>query len=59
MDDVLVNFDDDGRQTEAARAIAALAEQRQVILFTCHRATAEVFAQVAPGHTRIDLERCD
>ena len=58
MDDILVNFDDDGRQAEAARAIAAFARQRQVILFTCHHATAALFAEVDPDHTRLTLGRC-
>lgn len=34
-DDILVNFDDDRRES-AARALISLARRRQVILFTCH-----------------------
>lgn len=34
-DDILVNFDDDRRES-AARALLSLAHRRQVILFTCH-----------------------
>ncbi len=34
-DDILVNFDD-GRRKGAARALAELAQNRQVIVFTCH-----------------------
>ncbi|GAB4284981.1 MAG: hypothetical protein Kow0067_07360 [Coriobacteriia bacterium] len=58
MDDVLVNFDP-VRRRGAADAIAALAEHRQVVLFTCHPETAELMASIAPASTRIDLDRCE
>lgn len=56
MDDVLVNFDPE-RRRGAAGAIASLASGRQVVFFTCHPDTADLFAEVAPGHVRIDLPR--
>ncbi len=58
MDDVLVNFDDEGRQAAAAKAIAAFAEKRQVVFFTCHSRVAELFAQAAPNHAKLVLSRC-
>lgn len=56
MDDVLVNFDP-ARRSGAARAIAELAEHRQVIFFTCHPETADLFARIAPEHKRLDIPR--
>jgi uncharacterized protein YhaN len=56
MDDVLVNFDPE-RQQGAAQAIAALAETRQVILFTCHPATVDVFKTVSEPDV-LELDRC-
>ena len=41
MDDVLVNFDDEGRQAAAAAAIAEFAKERQVVFFTCHDRVAD------------------
>jgi len=57
MDDVLVNFDPE-RKRGAAQAISHLATHRQVIMFTCHPETAELMDRVAPGHTRLTLDRC-
>lgn len=54
MDDVLVNFDD-GRRQNAVEVISEFAELRQVIFFTCHRATADAFAEATGDHTRIEL----
>ncbi len=54
MDDVLVNFDDERRRA-AARVIADFAGSRQVVFFTCHPATVEVFAAEAGEHTRLEL----
>jgi len=54
MDDVLVNFDPQRKQG-AATAIAELATERQIVFFTCHPETAELFAELAPEHTRITL----
>jgi uncharacterized protein YhaN len=56
MDDVLVNFDPE-RRRGAAEAIASLASERQIVFFTCHPETADLFAEVAPGHTRLDIPR--
>ena len=53
-DDILVNFDA-VRQRGAARALAELAQRRQVIVFTCHEATAAALQQADPSAARIDL----
>lgn len=57
-DDILVNFDDT-RRLGAARALAELAESRQVILLTCHEDVVRVLKKAAKqqGHpaTVIDL----
>lgn len=57
MDDVMVDFDDE-RKVHVAETLAAVAEGRQIVIFTCHEATAELFGRVVPGHTRRDLDRC-
>ncbi|TDB37635.1 MAG: hypothetical protein D9V44_06090 [Actinobacteria bacterium] len=57
MDDVLVNLDPE-RRRGAAVAVADLARERQVVLFTCHPDTAELFGQIAPDRTEITLDRC-
>lgn len=44
-DDILVHFDEE-RRNGAARVLAELARQRQVIVFTCHQETVETL-QVA------------
>ncbi|MFV2073078.1 MAG: ATP-binding protein [Thermoanaerobaculales bacterium] len=54
MDDVLVNFDDERRRA-AVRVIAEFAATRQVLFFTCHPATVEVFAEAAGEHTLLEL----
>ncbi len=54
MDDVLVNFDDDRRHA-AVRVIADFATRRQVVFFTCRRATAAAFADAAGEHARLEL----
>jgi exonuclease SbcC len=41
MDDPLVNLDPD-RQLKAAALLRVYAENRQVIIFTCHPAHAEI-----------------
>ncbi|MEL7667878.1 MAG: AAA family ATPase [Actinomycetota bacterium] len=56
MDDVLVNFDLE-RRTGAVEAIAQLAEERQVVFFTCHPETAQVFRDVADGCTLLEIGR--
>lgn len=45
-DDILVNFDEQ-RRAGAARALAELAETRQVILFTCHPEVVRVLKKAA------------
>jgi uncharacterized protein YhaN len=57
MDDVLVNFDPE-RRRGSAEAIARLADDRQVVLFTCHPETAELLSAVRPDTTHITLDRC-
>ncbi len=57
MDDVLVNLDPE-RRRGAAMAVADLARQRQIVLFTCHPDTAELLGEIAPDHARITLDRC-
>lgn len=57
MDDIVVNFDAD-RRAGAAKAVALLAKERQVVYFTCHEETAAQLMDAAPGATRIDLARC-
>jgi len=54
MDDVVVNFDD-RRKLAAIKVIADFASNRQVIFFTCHAATAEVFAAAGATHTSLEL----
>jgi uncharacterized protein YhaN len=56
MDDVLVNFDPE-RRRGAAEAVSQLAEQRQIVFFTCHPETAAVFSEVAGDHAVIELDR--
>ncbi|PKQ37989.1 MAG: hypothetical protein CVT59_05230 [Actinobacteria bacterium HGW-Actinobacteria-1] len=57
MDDVLVNLDPE-RRRGAAVAVADLARERQIVLFTCHPDTAELLGQIAPDRTEITLDRC-
>ncbi|WP_080800981.1 ATP-binding protein [Arabiibacter massiliensis] len=53
-DDILVNFDS-VRRAGAARALAELAQVRQVILFTCHEEVVEALREAAPALTEINL----
>lgn len=46
-DDILVNFDE-YRRVGAARALVRLAQERQVILFTCHRSIKDLLYQISP-----------
>lgn len=57
MDDVLVNLDPE-RRRGAAAAVAELARERQIVLFTCHPDTAELLAEIAPERSQITLDRC-
>jgi len=54
MDDILVNADPERRE-RLAKAISELSSKRQVIFFTCHPDTAELFGRVCPAATRINL----
>jgi len=53
-DDILVNFDAE-RRSGAARALADLAEHRQVVIFTCHRETVAALKAAVAHVTCIDL----
>ena len=54
VDDVLVNFDPE-RARRAAEAFVELSETNQVLVFTCHPATVELFQRAAPQATIIEL----
>ncbi len=55
MDDILVNFDDD-RRAHTAKLLVEFARDRQVVLFTCHESTADVFAAAdSQSARRIEL----
>lgn len=53
-DDMLVHFDAE-RRANAARALARLAEVRQVIVFTCHRETVEALRAADPALNFLEL----
>lgn len=53
-DDILVNFDS-VRRVGAARALAELAQVRQVILFTCHEEIVETIRKVDPTANEVEL----
>ena len=53
VDEALVNFDP-GRARLAAEAFGQLAETNQVLVFTCHPATADMFAEAA-GAEVVDI----
>lgn len=53
-DDILVNFDSN-RRLGAARALAKLAETRQVIMFTCHEEVVNAMEEACPTLHRINL----
>ena len=55
VDEALVNFDP-GRARLAAESFAQLAETNQVLVFTCHPATAKMFAD-ATGAQVVDISR--
>lgn len=48
FDDILVNFDP-GRSKAACQAIKKLAQNHQVIFFTCHPETVKMFEEFKPG----------
>lgn len=49
IDEALVNFDSE-RARAAAQAFAELSTTNQILVFTCHSATAELFRDVAGAH---------
>ena len=53
-DDILVHFDANRRRA-AARVLAELANARQVIVFTCHKETADVLRTADPNTTYLEL----
>lgn len=53
-DDILVNFDST-RRAGAARALAELAQVRQVILFTCHEEIVETMRTADPTLIEVEL----
>lgn len=53
-DDILVHFDA-SRRAGAARALAELARERQIILFTCHEEVVSALATADPTATVIEL----
>ena len=54
VDEVLVNFDP-ARQRRAAEAFVSLSDTNQVLIFTCHPQTVELFTDIAPDTQVIDL----
>ena len=56
MDDVLVNFDPE-RARGMAVAINAVADEHQVLLFTCHPHVVELLVQLRPSTRVIELAR--
>jgi uncharacterized protein YhaN len=53
-DDIVVNFDAQRRRA-CAQVLARLAEERQVIVLTCHRETVEALKGAAPDLTYLEL----
>ena len=56
MDDVLVNFDP-VRTAHMAAVLASIAEEHQVLLFTCQPSSVEALVAAAPDARVIDLPR--
>jgi uncharacterized protein YhaN len=56
MDDILVNFDP-VRARKAAEAIRDLSSSHQVLMFTCHPETVEIFRDIDPGLPVFILDR--
>ena len=54
LDDVLVNFDP-ARAAAMARVVARVAEDHQVLAFTCHPHIAERFTEAATGLCLVEL----
>ncbi len=56
MDDVLVNFDPE-RARGMAMAIDSVANEHQVLLFTCHPNVVDLLVELRPGTRVIELPR--
>lgn len=56
LDDVLVNFDPD-RARGMARAIDTVADEHQVLLFTCHPHIVDLLLEARPGSEVLKLRR--
>lgn len=56
LDDIFVNFDD-GRAEQTMSLLGDFSRKQQVILFTCHRTTAERAHQICPESALIELGR--
>ena len=54
VDDILVNFDPE-RAERTADALRQLARSNQVLVFTCHPSTVELFQRVAPEVETVEL----
>ena len=54
VDEVLVNFDPE-RARRAAEAFAELAQTNQVLVFTCHPETVELFTSAVPAAQVINM----
>ena len=54
VDDVLVNFDPE-RSRRAAEAFTELAQTNQVLVFTCHPTTVDIFKDAAPDTQIINI----
>jgi len=55
LDDILVNFDPERAET-TTRVLADVAQNRQVVVFTCHPWVVEVTESVVPDLHLVDLE---
>jgi uncharacterized protein YhaN len=58
VDDILVNFDPE-RQQRTAAAFAELARTNQVLVFTCHPETVDLFRNASPAVHVIDLSEAN
>lgn len=56
MDDVLVNFDPE-RARVAAEVLLAAAPDHQILLFTCHPETVDLFIGLEPSTRVIEIQR--
>jgi uncharacterized protein YhaN len=56
MDDVLVNFDPQ-RARAVANELALFSSGRQILVFTCHPATARLFTEADPKVSVVQIVR--